>query len=215
MRIVFLFLFLLSSVSGAWARSKTIVVMGDSLASGFGSTDKKFTPAECLHRAFNRDTVDLSKPGSKTDQILEKIDEVVSRKPSLVFVSSGGNDAMADIVFPGSYSSEQTLHEMAQMFDRLLSTGAKVVYLGLRPPYPGSERLPEISALAQTKGVMVVDGMDGFWGHTELMHDLIHPNDKGYEIMCQRILDTIGSRSVSGKVESDLEFPFGSLNFEL
>jgi hypothetical protein len=68
---------------------------------------------------------------------------------------------------------------------------AVVVYLGLNPPFTGGERMPQISQLARSKGVIVVDGMNGFWGNTNLMSDKIHPNNLGYSILCDRVLTAL------------------------
>lgn len=79
---------------------------------------------------------------------------------------------------------------MTKLFDRLLATGALVVYLGLNPPYAGAERLPAITEIAKSKGVLVVDGMAGFW-NTQLMGDEFHPTTEGYRQMCQRIVEAV------------------------
>jgi lysophospholipase L1-like esterase len=104
-----------------------------------------------------------------------------------VFVSSGGNDAISDYFVPGSYPAEQTMHEMEKMFDDLQATGAVVLYLGLNPPYTGGERMPEIWKLAESKGVIVVDGLADLWGDKDKMSDDLHPNEEGYKIFCERI----------------------------
>ena len=124
-------------------------------------------------------------------QILFGITPVTARKPNLVFVSSGGNDTLKDNDKPGSYPVQKTLSEMNEMFDKLIASGALVVYLGLNPGVVGAERLPEISKMAKAKGVIVVDGMNGLWENSSLMADRIHPNDAGYSIMCDRILNAL------------------------
>jgi len=167
------------------------VVMGDSLAAGYGATSADKTPVGCLSKAFNQATIDHSKAGRTSIEVLMGSQRSFDEQPKLIFISSGGNDTISEISQPGSYPEKQTLDEMAQLFDRALASGALVVYLGLKPPFAGTDRLPAISAMAQLKGVLVVDGMNGFWGDPNLMSDDIHPNDKGYEILCQRTLEAL------------------------
>lgn len=166
----------------------SIVVLGDSLAAGSGGTDPKHIPAGCLAQEFGRTVSDMAVPGLTSEEILAKADLATADSPSLVFVSSGGNDAIREHYKPGSYSAQKSLSEMSSLFERLISSGALVIYLGLNPPYPGTQRMTEISDLARQKGVIVVDGMAGFWGNNDLMADQFHPNDKGYAIMCSRIV---------------------------
>lgn len=169
----------------------TIAILGDSLAAGYGANDMHNTPAQCLAGKFKNRLSDFAVNGLTSSDTLTRVDAVAGVAPHLVFVSAGGNDVLSQRSRPGSYGAEKTLREMGEIFDRLLATGSVVAYLGLQPPYTGTERLLQISEMARQKGVIVVDGMAGFWGKNEFMFDPIHPNDKGYEIMCSRILQAV------------------------
>lgn len=165
-----------------------IVITGDSLAAGLRATDPKVTPEGCLSTLPNTGVYNFSIKGQTSDEILLRNSRVLAQKPALVFVSSGGNDAIHNVGKPGSYPREKTLAEMDMMLTELINSGALVVYLGLEPNIAGAQRLPEISKMAATKGAIVVDGMRGFWGKRKYMADAIHPNNAGYKIMCDRIL---------------------------
>ncbi len=169
-----------------------ILVVGDSLAAGFKATDDQVKPAGCLERNFDHSKmINAAVPGLTSSQILKAVNKVKSQKPKLVFVSSGGNDTLKDDKNPGSYPVQKTMNEMNVMFDELLKTGAVVAYLGLNPPAPYPIRLPEITVLALSKGVIVIDGMDGLWENPLLMADRVHPNNLGYAIMCNRMVNGI------------------------
>jgi lysophospholipase L1-like esterase len=169
-----------------------ILVVGDSLAAGFKATDGKVKPAGCLERNFDHSKmINVAVPGLTSSQILKAVQKVKKQNPKLVFVSSGGNDTLKDDKNPGSYPVQKTMDEMNVMFDDLLKTGAVVAYLGLNPPAPYPIRLPEITKLALTKGVIVIDGMNGLWGDPQFMADSKHPNNLGYSIMCQKIVNGI------------------------
>lgn len=168
-----------------------IAVLGDSLANGYGADDPANKPVGCLEKAFGQAPFDISIPGLTTERALKGVQTVLRMGARLVFVSSGGNDAISESRRPGSYPEESTLSQAEDLFDRLLNSGAMVVYLALYPPMAGGERLPKVAAMARSKGVIVVDGMAGFWDDPSKMADQIHPNDYGYSIMCQRILSAI------------------------
>lgn len=170
-----------------------IVVIGDSLAAGYKATENSVKPKGCLATLQHSSVYDLAVPGTTSREVLKSTEMISVYAPKLVFVSSGGNDVMYNLQKPGLYPRENTLSEMSNLFDKVLATGAMVVYLSLNPPLAGAERLAEISAMAQAKGVITVDGMNGFWNNPQLMADQIHPNNQGYQIMCQRILSAIGT----------------------
>jgi lysophospholipase L1-like esterase len=169
----------------------SLAVLGDSLAAGYGATNAAVKPAACIAHGLDTTVQDFSVAGLTSSQILAKADQVQASTPKVIFLSSGGNDAIQDDSQPGSYPASKTLSEMNSLFERLLNTGAVVVYLGLNPPFEGGKRMPQISQLARSKGVIVVDGMNGFWDNSNLMSDKLHPNDLGYSILCDRVLTAL------------------------
>ena len=172
----------------------TISIIGDSLARGRGTDESSpYVPAQCLKNAFNATINPLAINGLTSEGTLSEVNAAIAAGSRLVFVSSGGNDAIRDTVQPGSYPVSKSLREMEVVFDRLLDSGAVVVYLGLRPPFSGSERLSKIWDLATKKGVIVIDGMKDLWDDPTKMADSVHPNEAGYTKMCERIVEGIGA----------------------
>lgn len=166
-----------------------IAVAGDSLAFGYGAQDWSFTPESCLGDHFQAPTKNYSIVAATSSSLEKRLPRILQDKPKLVFISSGGNDVITNHF--GSYPVQKSLDEMRRVFDALIAEGALVVYLGLNPPYAGAERLPMISIIAAAKGVIVVDGMNGFWGTTQWLTDGIHPNDAGYQLLCTRLLQAV------------------------
>lgn len=166
-----------------------ISVIGDSLAAGYGADDDAVRPAGCFKANFEGETSDFSVPGRTSTDVLSDLDKSLQKAPHLIFVSAGGNDAIQNY-WTNNFPAEKSYEQMTKLFDRLLATGALVVYLGLNPPYAGAERLPAITEIAKSKGVLVVDGMAGFW-NTQLMGDEFHPTTEGYRQMCQRIVEAV------------------------
>lgn len=180
----------------------TIVIMGDSLASGYGANLASSRPLKYLSDLPHKKVIDISRSGSRSSDTLKQTEKAVELKPDLIFVSSGGNDTIADAMQSGSYKSEKTIKEMTEVFTKLVGTGATVVYLGLDIPIPGAERLTRISKIAKEKGVIVFDGMSTLWGNKNLMRDYIHPNDEGYKILGASLIKAVKSAPL--KVKSKL-----------
>jgi lysophospholipase L1-like esterase len=181
-----------SEVKNSHPQPGPIVILGDSLADGMGADlGAGVTPAECLGNAFGAQVQILSQPGNTSAGVYQELWNVQQMKPSLVFVSTGGNDAYMEYAKPGSYPEDKSMREAKHIFDGLVKSGALVVYLGLRPPYPSSDRLFKMWDVATSKGVVVVDGMEGLWQNKSLMEDEFHPNTEGYRMMCDRILQAI------------------------
>lgn len=193
MKFIAIFLFLSGIVNAQAQVTGTIHVMGDSLAYGTGAPSTALSPANCLRKGFSQSTViNEAVPGTKSDKFLKGLE---SWKPAadaqLIFVSMGGNDVIGNLLSPGSFPQQNTLLNMTQIFDVLQQPGVIVVYLGLEPPRPDSDRLPLISLMAESRGIIVVDGMEGLWNKPQYMSDLVHPNTKGYGIMCDKILQAL------------------------
>lgn len=171
----------------------TIHVMGDSLAFGTGAPSTALSPTNCLKKGFPQsEVINEAVPGTKSDKFLKTITGwVPTANSQMVFVSMGGNDVIWNVLKPGQFPEQNSLANMNQIFDELQKPGVVVVYLGLAPPRPDSDRLPLISLMAESKGVLVVDGMDGLWNQPQLMSDPVHPNTKGYAIMCDKILQAL------------------------
>jgi lysophospholipase L1-like esterase len=172
-----------------------IYVMGDSLAYGTGSVDLVFTPSACLENEFTGATVsNYAIPGFKTDELVDNVPYYLGQSPKLAFISTGGNDALSEYYQPGSYPADKSVRELKRIILQFQTAGAVVVYLAINPPYDpaASKRLQDMAKVARENGAIVVDGMAGLW-KTAKMSDDFHPNDDGYEVMCDRILQAVSA----------------------
>jgi lysophospholipase L1-like esterase len=165
-----------------------VLIIGDSLAVGYGSTQALNTPLECLSRLKPYSVEFLAKNGATTEKILAQFKSRQTANPALIFISTAGNDTMIDINKPGAYPEAKTLQEAKELFKLASRTGAQVIYLGLKPPAEKTERLVKVTTLAKRSGAIVFDGMKNLWGNQKFMSDRIHPNDEGYKIVCSRLL---------------------------
>ncbi len=170
-----------------------IFVIGDSLAYGTGASDLANSPSGCLAIEFSPSSVsNLATPGFTSKQVLNQVQFFLNPPPKLVFLSTGGNDALADYSNPGSYPSLNSLTELKSVIEQFQKVGALVAYLKINPPFDptSSQRLVEMAQAADQMGAIIIDGMEGLW-NTDKMSDQFHPNDEGYKIMCEKMKTAI------------------------
>lgn len=176
--------------------TRRALIVGDSLSAGFGATKSEITPAGCLTRQTGTTSLVRAAAGATTFEILQQIKDAANDPAALVFLSAGGNDVLED-VYGSGYSEEETLKNFAAIIAELKTRETRVVYLSLNPPVKSASRLPRLGRMAAEAGFVVVDGMKDFWGQKELMSDRIHPNDKGYQKICERVLAALTTPDTS------------------
>lgn len=184
--------------------SGPIVLFGDSLAYGAGSSSPDKALMGCFDRHFDKKVINKAVNGAKTTDALRKVSEVVGLKPSLVFVSLGGNDVLAH-AFNRSVPEHVTLENLRQVFKSFSDSNSLVFFLGLKPPqkfYAGRiadiKRFEKMNEIAKEEGVLLIeDGFEGLWKKPQFMSDHIHPNDQGYEVICKRIIKVLGASDFS------------------
>lgn len=168
-----------------------IALFGDSIASGAGAS----TPAKSLEgcmASISNSVINTAADGATSSDSLSVLTFALNAKPSIVVVSLGGNDAIVDAV-TGEFPEEETLRNMRKIFKSFTEVGSLVVHLGLSPPrnpkfYVDTVRLQKIRTVAVEEGVIFLENsFKGFWGNSEFMSDDVHPNDKGYGILCDRV----------------------------
>lgn len=178
-----------SSTNGSLTGNATVV--GDSLAYGTGAEGSNFTPSICISQ-LGYITANMAVPGQTSVELLNQISFYISPAPSFVFISTGGNDAIMNYYQPGTYPEANSFREITQIVRQFRNAGSVVAYLALNPPLDAAsaQRLQRMTQLAASEGAIIVDGMNGLW-NTDKMADQFHPNELGYAIMCDRILQSV------------------------
>ncbi len=166
-------------------RSGPIVAFGDSLVYGVGaSPNHDFI--SLLSQKIGEPIVNLGVPGDTTEDGLARINTVIEKKPRLVLVLLGGNDYLK------RKPAEETFSNVGTIIDRLHASGAVVIVLGVRGGLLSDHFDTQFEALAEEKQTgYVPDVLDGIIGHATLMSDQIHPNDKGYAIIAEKVYPTL------------------------
>lgn len=160
----------------------TIVAFGDSLVEGHGATPGgDFVTV--LSNRLGRPIVNAGRGGDTTRAALSRLESaVLSRDPKIVIVLLGGNDFLQRV------PPAETFRSLSMIVDRIRQRGAAVVLVGVRVALINDPFEREYDALSRrTASGLVPDILDGIMGHADRMSDSIHPNDRGYSMMADRI----------------------------
>ncbi len=166
-------------------KDDTIAAFGDSLVSGVGST-KENDFVSLLSQKLETPILNLGVSGNTTSQGLARIQKVIAEDPGTVILLLGGNDYLQKI------PREQTFGNLRTIITELQKQGAMVVLLGVRGGVLRDSYENEFELLAEETGSLYVsDVLGGLIGNMTYMSDAIHPNDKGYAYIAERVFEVL------------------------
>lgn len=166
-------------------QGENIVAFGDSLIEGVGASTGNDFPSQ-LARLIGRPVENMGVSGNTTRDGVRRLPDVLAREPDIVILLFGGNDYLRRI------PSEETFKNLAAIVDGLNEQGVLVVMLGVRGGVLSDAYANAYEQLAQEKNVAFIPNiLKGLLGDDELMADTIHPNDKGYEKIAQKVADVL------------------------
>ena len=159
----------------------TIVAFGDSLIYGVGAT-QGHDVISLLSQKIGQPIINKGVSGNTTADGLARIDLVLADNPKIVILLLGGNDYLRKVPLGTTFANLGTIIE------KIHAHGSAVLLLGvrgglLRDTY--GSHFEELAEKYQTGFVPNV--LDDLIGTPELMADTIHPNDKGYIKMADKI----------------------------
>jgi acyl-CoA thioesterase-1 len=159
----------------------SIILFGDSLAFGTGSTEGNDIASK-LSREIGMPVINLGVPGNTTQDALLRLDDVIDKDPKVVLVILGGNDFLRNVPI------DQTFKNLETIVQKIHASGSVVILLGVRGGIlndPYKDRFEELSKKYRTGFVPNI--LLGLLGRQEYMYDSIHPNDKGYAVIVDKI----------------------------
>ncbi len=175
------------TVLNAPPKNDTIIAFGDSLIRGVGSTTHNDF-VSVLSRKLGKPIENKGVKGETTSEALKRLDEILQYDPGTVIVLLGGNDTLQKV------PRTETFKNLKIIIERLQSSGAMVVLLGIRggiftDPFEGDFKI-----LARERHVIYVpDVLDGLFGNSKFMSDAVHPNDLGYVRIADRVYSAMYS----------------------
>jgi acyl-CoA thioesterase-1 len=190
----------------AFAESrKTVVVLGDSLAAGYGVEREQAYPA-LLQEKINAaglpfTIVDAGVSGDTTADGLSRLDWLLQRKIDVLIVELGGNDGLRGIPVPTIQSNLQAIIDTA----RKKYPDVKIVIAGMRmPANMGAEYVdafakvfPDVAKKNHTALVPFL--LEGVGGDASLNQaDGIHPTPEGHKIVAENVWKVLKPELESG-----------------
>jgi lysophospholipase L1-like esterase len=174
-----------------------IMAFGDSLVAGVGATTGNDF-VSIVSRRLGRTIVNMGRSGDTTATALARVDtDIISAHPHVVIILLGGNDVLRGI------SQQQTMSNMRAIIQRIQSSGARVVLVGLYSNQTlGIDYETGFRNLAtETGAAYVPNALSGVIDNAQNMSDTLHPNDRGYQIIADRVdpvVQTVVTQVVSG-----------------
>jgi acyl-CoA thioesterase I len=155
-----------------------VIVIGDSLAYGIGST-KGNDFVSLLSARVSIPIVNMGIPGDTTADVLKRLSrDVLERDPRVVVIVIGGNDFLRHI------PKEETLSNIRRIVEQIKATGARVILVGTSR-FVYDVEYQEIAK--ELEVIFVPHVMDRILYSKNLMADRVHPNDKGYVVFANTI----------------------------
>ena len=163
-----------------------VIAFGDSLVSGHGASPGRDLVSQLSDRV-GLTIVNAGRSGDTTATALARLArDVLARAPRVVIILLGGNDFLRKV------PRDRTFANLGTIVDRIRAKGAGVVLVGINPGVVADPFASSFEELARrTESAYVPDVLDGILGNNQLMSDMIHPNDRGYTMMAERIQSAV------------------------
>lgn len=159
-----------------------IVAFGDSLIEGLGAKQGHGF-ISILAERLDIEIFNAGKRRDNTRTALARVDSDVLRyKPKLVIISLGGNDVLHNIPI------SERLYNLEIIISKIHNMGGQVMLLGPQTDGWDDKYQSQIAQFAVAEGVTYVPNiLDGILYNPKYLFDLMHPNDKGHQIIADRI----------------------------
>lgn len=169
-----------------------IVAMGDSLTEGLGVNMDQAYPAQLerkLHaNGYNYTVINAGVSGETTTGALARVDWVLTLKPDLVILATGGNDSLRAI---DPALTKANIRKLVQAFQKanvpVILAGMQTVQ-NLGEAYTNAFRAIYPAVAEEYKLPLIPFFLEGVAGDPKLNQpDFIHPTAEGYAIVVETI----------------------------
>jgi acyl-CoA thioesterase I len=198
-----------TAVARESSRTKTVLVLGDSLSAGFRLRPGQAWPALLTERLRNIDprfeVVNASVSGSTSAGGLRRLSVYLDRRVDILIVELGINDTFLSIPVEEIRRNLQTIIDKV----RAKTPDVAVIIAGMQFPISGTDD-DYVVAFGKMFGQLAKENqaalvpylLQGVGGNPMLnLEDRIHPNAAGHKILAQnvwRVLEPV-AREVAGR----------------
>lgn len=181
--------------SGA-AKSKSLLILGDSLTEGYGVPKNKAYP-EILQQILDKNKMNIKVvgagiSGSTTASAVKRLKWHLRAKPEYMILALGGNDGLRGL------KPESTKDHLDQAIKLAQSNGVKVFLAGMKTPTNYGQDYSQnfenlFKELSQKNKIKLIPFLlQGVAGRKDLnLEDQIHPNEKGHELIAKTVFNSI------------------------
>lgn len=162
-------------------KSGPVLMFGDSLVEGVGATAGNTLP-EQLGKSIGISILNYGVSGDTTRDGLARLGPALKENPKVAIILLGGNDFLKKI------PREETFQNLEKIVVAFQAQGSITVVVGVRSGIVSGGADEEYEALAKKTGsIYVSDVLSGVFAHSDLMSDTLHPNDRGYQQIAERL----------------------------
>ena len=167
------------------SKAPDIVAFGDSLTCGLGVSRDNAYPA-VLSQLAGREIVNLGVSGNTAQQGAMRMHDIGKSMPCMVLIEFGGNDLLQNRPI------EETRKALEEIIDYVHGLNAMAVIVDTGGNYQMSRYTKMMKKLAKKKRALFIPGiMDGIFSDKSLKSDILHPNEKGYEIIANKVYEAL------------------------
>lgn len=174
------------------ASAAVIVAMGDSLTEGLGVNMEDAYPAQLERKlqaeGYNYTVINAGVSGETTSGALARVNWVLTLKPKLVILATGGNDSLRAI---DPALTKENIRQLVQTFQ---NAGVPVVLAGMQTvqnlgdEYATAFRAIYPAVAEEYDLTLIPFFLEGVAGDPKLnQQDFIHPTAEGYKIVVETI----------------------------
>ncbi len=167
------------------SKAPDIVAFGDSLTYGLGVSRDNAYPT-VLSQLAGREIVNLGVSGNTAQQGAMRMHDIGKSMPCMVLIEFGGNDLLQN------RPMEETRKALEEIIDYVHGLNAMAVIVDTGGNYQMSRYTKMMKKLAKKKRALFIPGiMDGIFSDKSLKSDILHPNEKGYEIIANKVYEAL------------------------
>ena len=184
---LFLVCVLVSCSNNKQIKFNNVVCFGDSLTEGYGSTDGKTYPYY-LQQLVNVPVINKGIDGNTTKDGLDRLDDILQFKNSLVIVEFGAND------FFWQVPMQETRNNIEQIVKSLKQNNCTVVLVSTEDKHLliTNNLYDILKTVAKENKILFIDGiLNEIWDDRSLFSDEVHPNSDGYKLVADKIYKNI------------------------
>ena len=174
------------SIANRDSQGTAIVCFGDSVTQGIGASPGRDYP-HLLSAMLGQPVINAGVDGDETVDALKRLDtDVLAKHPRLVIVELGADDFLDGVPLAQAFTN------LDEIVRRIQVSGAMVMVVGFDPPFLEGRLRKDYEHLIRARRVAFVPAIyQDLWTNHRLKSDALHPNDRGYALIAQRIYQVV------------------------